>query len=138
MPRLAALLAVLFLVACTSEIDQSTRPSSVIGTYQLKTYSGRTLPVRISADTSGVTEVTGGQLIIGADQSWSETVDYRFTKGTSVKTTSFGSSGSWSFVRDYAYMTFNDKIYGYQFGGLAAGRTVTLELNDGSSLVYQQ
>ena len=138
MKRLVALIVVIFLAACTTEIDQSTRPSSVIGTYQLRSYGGRTLPAVIASDVNGVTEVVGGQLVIGADQTWTYTVDQRLTKGPNVKSTSFGSSGSWSLVRDYASITFNDKIYGYQFTGVAAGRTVTLDFNDGSSLVYGQ
>jgi hypothetical protein len=138
MRRIAALLAVVLLGACTHEIDQSTRPASVTGTYQLHTYGGRSLPVVVSTDASGVWEIVSGQLIIGNDQSWSETVDYRVTKGTKVVTTSVGSSGSWTFMRDFAYMMFNDKVYNYQFTGTAAGGSVTLDLVDGNALVYSR
>ena len=136
MRRFAALLAVVFLAACTSEIEQSTRPETVMGTYQLRTYGGRPLPALISVDTAGVLEVVGGELTIGADQSWSETVNFRLTKGTQIQSTTFGSSGSWVFLRDFAYMVFNDKVDNYQFTGTAAGGTVTLDLANGNSLVY--
>jgi hypothetical protein len=138
MRRIAALLAVVFLAACTREIEQSTRPEAVMGTYQLHTYGGRSLPALVSSDTAGVWEVTSGELVLGSDQSWTETVNYRLTKGTQVQTASFGSSGSWVFMRDFAYMVFNDKVDNYQFTGTAAGGSVTLELVNGSALVYSR
>jgi hypothetical protein len=138
MRRYAALLAVVFLAACQTEIEQSTRPNSVAGSYQLRSYGGRSLPALVSSDSSGVLEITGGNLVIGADQSWSQTQDYRLTKGTKVQPASVGSSGSWVFLRDYAFMLFNDKVYNYQFSGTVAGRSVTLDLDNGSSLVFSQ
>ncbi|HEV7991602.1 MAG TPA: hypothetical protein VGP25_07235 [Gemmatimonadaceae bacterium] len=138
MRRIAALLAVVFLAACTREIEQSTRPDAIVGTYQLHTYGGRSLPALVSTDTAGVWEVTSGELVLGSDQSWTETVNYRLTKGAKVQTASFGSSGSWAFIRDYAFMVFNDKVDNYQFSGTAAGGSVTLELVNGNALVYKR
>jgi hypothetical protein len=138
MRRLAALLAVVFLAACTNEIEQSTRPSSVVGSYQLRTYGGRSLPAVVSSDQSGVTEIMSGELVIGADQSWTETRIVRYTQGSASQSLTFGTSGSWVFLRDYAYMQFNDKVYAYQFTGTAAGGSVTLNLNDGNAVVYSR
>src|SRR5215212_5831756 len=50
MRRFAALLAAVILTACTNEIDQSTRPTAVVGSYQLRTYGGRSLPAQVSTD----------------------------------------------------------------------------------------
>lgn len=138
MRRIAALLAVVFLASCTREIEQSTRPQSVAGTYQLRTYGGRSLPALVSSDSAGTWEVVSGELVIAADQSWSETVDFRLTRGTTVQSSTYGTSGSWVFLRDYAYMLFNDKVDNTQFTGTAAGGTVTLELLTGNSLVYSR
>jgi len=138
MRRIAALLAVVFLAACTREIEQSTRPDTVAGSYQLHTYGGRLLPALVSNDTTGTLEVVGGELVIATDQSWSETVNFRLTKGSQVQSSTFGSSGSWVFLRDYAFMLFNDKIDNTQFSGTAAGGTVTLELVNGNTLIYQR
>jgi len=138
MRRFAALLAVVFLAACGTEIEQSTRPSSVAGTYSLRTYAGRSLPAVVSTDTSGVLEIVGGTLVIGSDQTWSETQDYRLTKGARVQTASFGSSGSWVFLRDFAFMSFNDKVYNYQFSGTVAGGSVTLDLENGNAMVFSR
>jgi hypothetical protein len=138
MRRLAALLAVVLLAACSNEIDTSTRPNSVAGTYQLRTYGGRSLPALVSSDTSGVLEITSGELVIGEDKSWSVTQDYRLTKSTKVQAVSIGSSGSWAFLRDFAYMVFNDKVYSYQFTGVVAGGSVTLDLENGDSMIFSR
>jgi hypothetical protein len=138
MRRIAALLAVLFLCACTREIDQSTRPDTVAGTYQLRSYGGRSLPALVSTDSAGKWEVVSGELVIAADKSWSETVNFRLSKGTTSQLSSFGSSGSWAFMQEYAYMMFNDKVDNYQFTGTAAGGTVTLQMVNGNYLVYQR
>ncbi|MEO6528537.1 MAG: hypothetical protein ABIP93_18110 [Gemmatimonadaceae bacterium] len=136
MRRFAALLAVVFLAACSSEIEQSTRPNEVSGRYQLLTFGGRTLPAVVSTDSSGVLEMISAELVIGSDQSWTETENFRLTKNGKVTAATTGSSGSWVFVREYAHMVFNDKLLQYQFTGTVAGGTVRLELWNGNSLVY--
>jgi hypothetical protein len=138
MRRTAALIGLILLAACSSEIEQSTRPDTVSGTYNLKTYAGRSLPALVGTDSSGVLEIVSGSLQIGADQSWSESEVYRLTKGASVTTATFNTSGSWVFYRDYAYMVFNDKVYGYEFTGTAAGGSVQLDLQNGNAMVYSR
>lgn len=136
MRRFAALLTVVLLAACNSEIDVSTRPSSVVGTYQLRSYGGRSLPTVVSTDAGGVTEVTGGELVIGGDNTWSETRTYRLTASGTTQTASFEYSGSWTYDRDQASMLFNLPSLQAQFTGIAAGGSVTLSLSDGSTVVY--
>ena len=136
MRRFAALLTVVLLAACNSEIDVSTRPSSVVGTYQLRSYGGRSLPTVVSTDAGGVTEVTGGELVIGGDNTWSETRTYRMTASGTTQTASFEYSGSWTYDRDQASMLFNLPSLQAQFTGIAAGGSVTLSLSDGSTVVY--
>src|SRR5215212_3811646 len=138
MRRFVALLAVVLLTACTNEIDQSTRPSSVVGTYQLRSYGGRSLPAVVSSEAGGVTEVMSGELVIGADNSWSETRTYRFTEPGSTQTLSFSYTGSWTFVPHDAYMLFNLPALQAQFTGTAAGGSVTLRMSDGSTVIYSQ
>jgi hypothetical protein len=138
MRRVAALLFTVILAACTNEIDQSTRPSTVVGTYSLVAYGGRSLPAVVSQDAVSTTEVVSGELVIAADQTWAETRVYRYTDAGSTQTVSLGTEGSWTYDRDAASMQFNDKVYGYQFRGTVAGGSVTLSLNDGNSAIYQQ
>ena len=136
MRRFVALLTVILLTACNNEIDQSTRPSSVVGTYQLRTYGGRSLPAVVSTDSGGVTEVMSGELVIGGDNSWSETRTYRLTSGGTSQTKSFLFTGSWTYERDLANMLFNLPALQTQFTGTAAGGSVTLSMSDGSTVVY--
>jgi hypothetical protein len=138
MRRLAALLAVVFLTACANEMDQSTRPASVVGTYELRAYGGRSLPTIVSQDSVSTTEVLSGELVIAADHTWAETRVYRYTDAGSSQTVSLGPSGSWVYTRDAASMEFNDKVYDYPFTGTVAGGSVTLHLNDGSTAIYSQ
>jgi hypothetical protein len=138
MRRLAALLAAVILTACSKEIDQSTRPASVVGSYELKAYGGRGLPVQVSSDANGTMEIRSGELVIGADKSWTESRVYRYTENGVVQEVSFGSAGSWVFLREGADMQFNDKVLGYQFTGTAAGGSVTLNLNDGNTVIYSR
>ena len=136
MRRLAALLAVLLVAACSNEIDTSTRPEAVIGSYQLRAYGGQKLPTVVSVDQNGTAELLSGELVIGADRSWTESRVYRYTLGGSSQQITFGSNGSWALTRDGAFMEFNDKVLGYQFTGTAAGGSLTLNLNDGATAIY--
>jgi hypothetical protein len=136
MRRFVALLTLVLLTACNTEIDGSTSPSSVVGTYELRTYGGRSLPTVVSSDAGGVTEVVSGELVIGSDNSWSETRTYRLTESGTTSTASFVNEGSWTYVRDQASMQFNLPALQSQFTGIAAGGTVTLSMSDGSTVVY--
>lgn len=138
MRRFAALLAVILVTACANEIDISTRPESVVGSYQLRAYGGRTLPTVVATDENGTQELLSGELVIGADKSWTESRVYRYTQAGISQQLAFGSNGSWAFLRDYASMQFNDKMLGYQFTGTAAGGSVTLSLNDGNTAIYSR
>jgi hypothetical protein len=136
MRRFAAPLAVLLVAACTNEIDTSIRPEAVVGMYDLRSYGGQKLPTVVSTDPNGAMELLSGELVIDADKSWSETRVYRVTDGGSSQQIVFGSSGSWTLLGEGAFMQFNDKVRGYQFTGTAAGGSVTLNLNDGATIVY--
>jgi hypothetical protein len=136
MRRFAALLAVVLVAACSNEIDTSTRPEAIVGTYGLLTYGGQKLPAVISTDASGTMELRSGELVIGANKSWTESRVYRVTDGGVAQDIVFGSSGSWTMLGEGAFMQFNDKVRGYQFTGTAAGGSVTLNLNDGATVIY--
>jgi hypothetical protein len=137
MRRIFALLALAVLGACSQEIDQSTRPDNIVGTYHLVTYGGTTLPATIRADSVNL-QLLDGTLIIASDGQWSETVSIqaRFRGATQVDSeTSFGS---WNIIRDFAYISFFDKVNNYQFSGTASGATVVLNNVDGTQLVYRR
>ena len=81
MRRFAALLAVVFVAACSNEIDASIRPEAIVGTYELRRYGGQKLPALVSTDQGGAMELLSGELVIGADKSWTEARVYRVTDG---------------------------------------------------------
>jgi hypothetical protein len=136
MRRFAALLAVVLVAACTNEIETSTRPEAIVGTYSLRSYGGQKLPAVVSTDASGTMELRSGELVIDANKSWTESRVYRVTDGGTAQDIVFGSSGSWALLGEGAFMQFNDKVRGAQFTGTAAGGSVTLNLNDGATVIY--
>lgn len=135
MRRFAAFLSVLLVTACTNEIDTSTRPEAIVGTYQLRSYGGQPLPTLVPTDQNGSMELLSGELVIQANKSWTESRVYRVTDGGVSQQIVFGSNGSWTLIEG-AFMQFNDKVLGYQFTGTAAGGSVTLSLNDGATVIY--
>ena len=58
-----------------------------------------------------------GELVIGADNSWSETRTYRLTTTGASQTASFVYTGSWTYMRDQASMLFNLPALQTQFTG---------------------
>ena len=138
MRRPLALIALLVLAACTNEIDQSTRPQNIIGSYHLLSYGGKTLPATIRADSLTVV-VQAGTLVLNADRTWTESVDMTTSlRGTIIRSGSVGGAGTWAQVRQFAYLVFNDTVNGYQFSGLAAGGDVVLDNVGGEQLIYRR
>ena len=136
MRRFAALLAVVLVAACSNEIDTSTRPEAIVGSYQLTRYGGQALPALVSSDANGSMALVSGELVIGANKSWTETRVYQVTTGGVSQQIAFGSNGSWTLLGTSAFMQFNDQVRGSQFTGTAAGGSVTLNLSDGATVIY--
>lgn len=137
MRRSIALATFLVSGACTGEIEQSTRPENILGSYRLRSYGGTILPATIRSD-SVIVVVLAGTLVLGVDRSWSERVDVTTTTRGASSTTSSVSAGSWTQVRELAYLAFRDTITGYQFSGTAAGGDVVLETVTGRQLIYRR
>ncbi|MEP7001322.1 MAG: hypothetical protein ABI969_12635 [bacterium] len=136
MRRLVAVIAVFFLGACTNEIDESTRPENIVGDYQLVSVAGAPLPAARQLD-SVTALIISGQLTLSPDHSWTETIKLRSNAGAGQLLVQSGS-GSWTIIRDFAYLAFTDIRNGYQFSGTAAGRTIVLQNTDGTEMVYRR
>lgn len=136
MRRLAALIALLLVGACTNEIDQSTRPENIVGTYQLVSVGGAPLPATRQLDTTTAL-IISGELMLTSDHSWTETIKLRSSSGAGQILVQNGS-GSWTIIRDFAYLAFNDTLNGYQFSGTGSGRTIVLQFSDGSEMIYRR
>ena len=137
MRRFAALLALTFLWACTDEIDESTRPENIVGTYRLVTYGGSTLPTTRLVNTVAV-QVLAGDLTLTADRNWTEALTLKTTTGGASQTFIEKGAGSWAIVREFAYISFNDKLNAFQFSGTASGRTIVLQSAGGAEMVYRR
>jgi hypothetical protein len=135
MRRFVALLALTALAACTSEIDESTRPQNIVGTYQLVSYGGKPLPSTTRSASGGTSELLGGELVLAADKRWTETESFR-VNGAQVKPVV--SSGTWTLIRDYAYLALSDSTNGYQFTGTASGGIIVLKTVSGNELIYRR
>ena len=135
MKRIFALMALAVLGACNNEIDQSTRPENIVGTYHLVTWGGRALPTTIRSD-SVVQQVLDGELILASDRAWSEAISIKTTFKGNSRVEAVTSFGSWNNIRPSAFISFNDKANLYQFTGTAAGGTIVLNTVAGDELVY--
>jgi len=75
--RVHVFLALLSLAALAC--GDSTSPESTVGVYALESINGSAPPVIIDQDASGTLEVTGGQVSLNADHTFSDRTDFRFT-----------------------------------------------------------
>ena len=137
MRRLLALAALVFATACNNEIDQSTRPDQLTGTYHLVTYGGTALPVVVRSDSVRL-EVLSGQLTVTGDGQWSEALGVKSSFKGNTNVDNIISAGTWSNVREIAYISFYDKVNGYSFSGTASGGTIVLNTVGGDQLVYRR
>ncbi len=137
MRRYAAVVVLTILGACTNDIDQSTRPENVAGTYRLTSYGGTVLPATRQVDTVAV-RVLSGELILGTDRTWTETLSLRPAAPASSQTFTELGAGTWNIIREYAYIAFTDTKNAYQFSGVASGRTIVLQSADGAEMIYRR
>jgi hypothetical protein len=137
MRRSLAILALAGLSACTNEIDESTRPENIVGTYQLVSYGGAALPTTIRSDSVTVV-LLSGTLVINSDRTWTETQLVSTTFRGVTASSPLAALGNWTQVRPLAYLAFNDTVNGYQFSGTASGGSVVLESATGRQILYRR
>ncbi len=137
MRRILALLALTALGACSSEIDQSTRPVNVAGVYHLVSFGGTILPATIRADSVNL-QVLDGTLTLASDGEWSEVLSVQARSGGVTQVQAVTTFGSWNNIRQFAYISFFDKANNYQFSGTASGATVVVNTLNGDQLVYRR
>jgi len=138
MRRIASLLALVALTACSTDIDQSTRPDNIAGTYHLASLGGAPLPVPTMVDSTTF-QLVSGELVMTANGMWTEDLAFTTLSPTGVKqaTTSSGA-GTWVILRDQAYIAFMDRLNAYSFSGVGSGNMIVLESIGGQRMVYQR
>jgi hypothetical protein len=137
MRRFLALLAIVALGACNQEIDQSTRPDNIVGSYHLVSFGGTILPATIRADSVNL-QVLDGTLTLASDGQWSETISLQVRSAGATQVQAVTSFGNWNNIREVAYISFFDKANNYQFSGTASGATIVLNTVNGEQLVYRR
>ena len=138
MRRLAALLGLAALAACNTDIDQSTRPDKIAGTYHLVSLAGAPLPAPTTIDTISAQLISGG-LVLTANGTWAETLTLTTASPTGIKqlVTSSGG-GTWVILRDQAYIAFMDLRNAYSFSGVGSGNMIVLRTIGGQEMVYRR
>ena len=137
MRRFLALFALAALGACGTEIDQSTRPNNVAGSYHLVSFGGIVLPASVRSDSVSV-EVLEGTLELGTDGQWTETVSSKVQSAGMTQVQAVTTFGSWNNIRPSAYISFFDKVNNYGFSGTASGATIVLNTVSGEQLIYRR
>jgi len=90
-----ALLPLTFPIAACGD---STAPETVVGVYAMQSINGSAPPAVVGQDASGTLEVTGGQVSLNADQTFSDRTDFRFTDASTgaVTTTQDVATGTYT------------------------------------------
>ena len=138
MRRLAAILGLAALTACNTDIDQSTRPDNIAGTYHLATLGGTPLPAATTVDSISA-QLVSGELVLAVDGTWAESLTLTTVSPTGVKQTATSSgAGTWIILRDQAYIAFMDRLNAYSFSGVGSGNMIVLETTGGQQMVYRR
>ena len=138
MRRLTAILGLAALTACSTDIDQSTRPDHIVGTYHLATVGGVPLPVSATVDSVSVQLLSGG-LVMTVDGKWTESLAFTRVSPQGVRQIATSSgAGTWFILRDQAYIAFKDQLKGYSFSGVGSGYMIVLQTAGGQEMVYRR
>src|SRR4051812_32344048 len=106
MRRLFAVFALFSLTACSSgEILEAPATASTAGTYNLTSVDGAPLP--FVAQASPKVELVSEQFVLKENGTFSETMLYRFTNGTSVTTQTLTDGGTYSISGSQVSLVFN-------------------------------
>jgi hypothetical protein len=138
MRRFAAILGLAVLAACNTDIDQSTRPDNIAGTYHLASLGGAPLPASTTIDSTSF-QLESGELVMTADGMWTESLALTTVSPTGVRQPATSSgAGSWVILRDQAYIAFMDRRNAYSFSGVGSGNMIVLRTTGGQEMVYRR
>lgn len=138
MRHIASLLALVALTACNTDIDQSTRPDNIAGTYHLASLGGTPLPVPTTIDSTSF-QLVSGELVMTANGMWTEELALTTLSPTGVKQAATSSgAGSWIILRNQAYIAFTDRLNSSSFSGVGSGNMIVLETTGGQRMVYRR
>lgn len=138
----AAIVAVTMLAAACGGGDKSTGPTTLEGTYTLKTVNGSAPPVIIAQLGADKVEVLGGSLLMNANNTFSGSTTVRFTESGVVSTETADCDGS--FTRSGNAVTFSEDddvsgdCGGTYSGTFSNGNTLTVNFAPGIQAVFKK
>jgi hypothetical protein len=119
----------IFVVACGG--DKATGPSTVVGSYTLRTVNGVTLPATYYQDDVERDQFFAGTISLAADHSWTGSLSVDATaipSGTSLFHGAVPISGTYSL--NASSITITDAGHSLTLTGTVSGGTMTLATND--------
>jgi hypothetical protein len=102
---LVAALAVLTITACN---DDPLSPDDVMGTYELTTVNGASLPFVIFDDGTDRFEILSGRITLRENQTFTDSSTLRLTSGTTVETEPDVAVGTYDIEGDAIVFTPDD------------------------------
>jgi hypothetical protein len=142
MRRLTLLVSLVALVGCGDSTPQEAvlgpTETNVVGTFALRTSNGKLLPLIIRLTVDEEWDLTSDALVIGADNTWTETTNYRITTFATgaITTQSTASSGTYSIGNSQIKFVMTTGGTG-NFTGSVSGNTLSL-LYNGGHFVYSR
>jgi hypothetical protein len=130
MKRFAAVLLLLASIGC----GDSTGPEDVAGRYTLRTINNAPPPVIVDEAVGYRLEITGGEVNLDSDESFSDITLFRETFGTQVTTDSEVAVGDYVISGNTVTFTTTD---GDSYSMTLSGRTLTQNVQ-GIIFVYQR
>jgi hypothetical protein len=128
----SALLAL--IVACGG--DKATGPNaSVTGNYTLRTVNGNNVPAVVFQDAQEKDELTGGNINLNADNTWSGSLS---AKATNLSTGAFVTASvpaNGTYSNNNGAITLTDSQDGSQLTGTVSGGTLSISGDPGLDAV---
>lgn len=135
----AALLGL--LVACGG--DKATGPNaSVTGNYTLRTVNGTSVPVVVYQDATEKDELTGGNIVLNADKTWSGNLALRGTLLATGQVATLNAPANGTYTTNNGALTLTDASDNSQLVGTVGGGTLSVSGDIGTgatvTLVFKQ
>lgn len=124
MRRLAGSALLVMLAACGGD---STGPNaSIAGSYTLQTVNGVNVPAVVFQDTQEKDELTGGNISLNTNKTWTGVLTARITDLTSSTSQTFNAPANGTYTSSGGTITLTDAVDGSQLTGSIGGGTLTI------------
>jgi hypothetical protein len=141
MRKFLAFLAVVTVAACDSRVGSSfvsPQTPTIVGSFKLLTFNGRTLPTVIDASATDTTSVVGDTLTLASDKSLARTFVTRTTPPASAAVQVTNENGSYTLTSGVlSAITLRIGSNTFSFPATQSGSQITV-VDNGDLWVYQK